>query len=232
MALSHVQSCSAIAKVASSTTATVSFGSNVTAGNAVVVLVHQYGTSNRTHTVTDSAGATYTKLYDPGGTNQGPEFWICANHPGGTTPTVTVTADVINNYSASAAEFSGFDGSASLVGSDWYTDPGVTDNHQASASGLTYATECLALIAGGSLLGTNLTNSTALGGYAKMPSGYTDVSIFFAWDIFPSGCTAELGRWDSTGTDRQAMAGIILLAASGGGGGGTAQVIGGGWFGA
>lgn len=227
MALGHVQSCSAIGKTAGGTTATAAFGSNVTAGNAVVVLVHQYGTSTRTHTITDTAGATYTSLYDPGGTGQGPEFWICANHPGGTTPTVTATASGTNNFAVSAAEFSGFGGGASLVGSDWYTDPGVSDNHQASASGLTYGSECLALLAGASLLGANLTNGTALAGYVKMPSGFTDIAIFFAWDIFPSGCTAELGRWDSTGTDRQAMTGIILLAE---GGAATASITG-GWFG-
>lgn len=191
---------------------TVTFGANITAGNAIILFINYTATSTRTFTVSDNVvGSTgWTKAVDFGAT-LGPEIWYRANHDGGA---VTITAGHASTgaFLCSAAEFSGFGATITVDATDTFTDAGVTDNHASSDTGVSSANEVVAVIAGNAE-GANFTdaNGTA-SSYTEVPAATVNATVWAGFRVFASGATNETGAWVSTGTDRVANSVIALLS--------------------
>jgi len=229
MPLAVVQNSTAIVRATGNPlTSVLGFGSAITTGNAVFVLITQQSGSTRTFTVDDGTAAVYVKIVDfphvSGYVSNG-ELWCCANHPGGTSvPSVTH-----NNGSAdfrvSALEMSGFGGTVEVIDTDIVDESVAGNSHISSAAGLTTGRECVAIVQG-STGGSNFTNSVEGSGYTKIPASYVETTTYHAQKIFASGCTAEQGAWTHTGITRDVTSWISLLGPpmAGGGGGGVALI--------
>jgi hypothetical protein len=213
--------------------ASLTFGSAITAGSTIAVLIHQSGVVGRTFGVTEGgSGAGWSNLHNTAGGSIGiSRFWGRANHPGGSATIAVGHGQNTADFACCAVEFEAGT-SLNLVDDDEFVDAAVTDFHRSSTSGLTTALSVLGLIAAGAA-STNFTNGVPKSGSGWTKIGGTDANYFFAYQEFPSGTTAQLGEWDSTGTDRIARSGMVLLGteAPEGGGGAIGRAAQAWWFG-
>lgn len=124
-----LQSC-----IGSSTgsTATATFGSNVTAGSTIVVCAIQF-TTGKTFTIHDGETNTYSTILGPtNGSSSTLQSWICTSAIGGTTNTVTVVSAggfiiiVALEYAASLGITGVLDKSSVATGSSTALNSGAT----------------------------------------------------------------------------------------------------------
>lgn len=199
--------------VVSGTTGDVSI--SPTAGNALVVYVGQTGSAGRTYTVSDNVDGTTgwaQAVYNNPGRASG--IWYKVNIPSGIT-TITVAASGTAGYQFAASEFSGMGTVITVDDSDSNNEAVGSDNHQASATGVSSSNEVIAAVAG--VLTAAATECNAGTGYTEVINPSSATSRLFEWDILsaPSG---EVGAWTSTGTDRIGVSSIALLSGNASGG--------------
>lgn len=213
--------------------ASLVFPAPITAGSTVVALIHQSGITGRTFSVLESGSATgWASIFQGAGASIGvPRFFGRPNHPGSADTLTVGHGQNTVDFAACAIEFEAGT-SLNLIDDDEFVDAAVTDFHRSSTSGLTTAESVLGLISAGAA-NTNFTNGVPKSGSGWTKIGGTDANYFFAYQEFPSGTTAQLGEWDSTGTDRIARSGMVLLGteAPEGGGGAIGRAAQAWWFG-
>lgn len=112
MAAAHVQS--AQGSYGGSTSATATFGSNVTTGNLIVVFVDVNSVTATINTPTDTGGNTYTALDTTTGLNSRTKGFYAKNVTGGSSFGVTATLGAGAFGSISVHEASGLDTTAPL----------------------------------------------------------------------------------------------------------------------
>lgn len=219
MALAWVQDSAAVvlsAPAPTNQTATLTFGSNVTAGNTLVVYVALHNVATRTFTVSDNVDGAWTggEIVSTNPYLGAALFWK-ANHTGGAV-TITVTHGLASSsFYAGASEFSGFGTTPVEDASDSLAESVATDNHTCSASGITSANECIAVCA--CVLNSIVTSTAAGSGYTEHTDGSTGgTRILFQWQRFASGTSAHTGPWTSVGTDRTGTSVIALLSGTAG----------------
>lgn len=212
MAIAHVQDSSAVVTASGNPeTASVAFGSNVTAGSMLVVFIAQFTSSVRTYTISDNVvGSTGWTKAKGIASSQEAEVWYRANHTGGSV-TISVTHGLSSTvFVAGAAEFSGLGATVTVDASDSLAEGSNLNSHTCSTSGITSANSVVAACSG--VLGAIGTECNPGTGYAEVTSGFVNNSSCFQWKLFPSGCTSETGAWASTGTARQGRSVIALLS--------------------
>jgi hypothetical protein len=119
-------------------------GTNVTAGNRLVVMVGIWGSPTRTaKTVTDSAGNTYTELLHFSGSDKTElSIWSAPiTAGGGTKPAVKVTASGSADVGATVLEYAGLSSAAGAAAVDQLASAtGTTSGAATVSSGPTAAT--------------------------------------------------------------------------------------------
>ncbi|MGV3515459.1 hypothetical protein [Luteitalea sp.] len=206
--------------------ASLVFPAPITAGSTVAALIHQSGITGRTFGVTEGGSPTgWSSIFQGAAASIGvPRFFGRPNHPGSNDTLLVGHGQNTVDFAACAIEFEAGT-SLQLVLSDEFVDAAVTDFHRASNTGLTTGDAVLGLISAGAA-NTNFTNGVPKSGSGWTKIGGTDANYFFAYQEFPSGTTAQLGEWDSAGTDRVARSGMVLLGTAA-----TVARVTGGWFG-
>lgn len=210
MAIAQVQNSASASGAGTPTVASISL--SPTAGNTVVVYVTQIVSNTRTYTVSDNidgtTGWTQAVYLNPTGAAG---IWYKQNVPSGIT-TITVTANTsTTTMSAAATEFSGMGTVTTRDAFDSLNETPTTSNtHTCSASGVTSANPVIAVCAGiFTASGGEINPGT---GYNEVPTGFTSGSSLKQYQIFPSGCTSEVGTYTNTTTARSGIGAIALLS--------------------
>ena len=215
MALAHVQDVSAAATGNPLTAGLALTG--VVAGATLVVHIAQTASGTRTYSVSDTGGGTWVEavradalLID---TTRETAVWYCANHPTGGSITVNVTHGINDvAFTAGVSEYSGFNGSVTVLASDTFTDTTLTVNHKMSSAGISGSGELLAV--GSGVLRGSGTECNPGSGYTEAPNAKAAIDTLFQWRIFASGCSSEVGAWTNTVTNRASLNAFCLLASS------------------
>jgi hypothetical protein len=212
MAIAVAQICTEIGTGAGTTPATVTFTNPITAGNVIAVMLIQTATATRTYTCADNIIGSYGTEDIVNNVRGAISIWHSAIHSGGET-TVTVTGNTGSTpFYIVALELSGFpSGAAANPPSDFLQEPVASDDHTASASGVSAAGDAISLVAG-YLYSATTTDTHIHDGYTRILSGSTSLSFIFEYKLFPSGVSNEVGSWGSTGTDRVGYSAIVLLS--------------------
>jgi hypothetical protein len=140
---------------------TITWTSNTTSGNLIIVLVGINSGAITVTGITDSQSNSYARI-DSGGAGDGTniyEFWYAYNITGGTTPTITTTTSAGAATQLIIREYSGIIGSSNpLIGHN--TDRDSVLSSAASAGWASGPPNCL--IVGG--CGTNSTSGSFTAG--------------------------------------------------------------------
>lgn len=114
--------------------ATATFGSNVTAGNLIVVLV---ASAQNITSLSDGLGNTYTKIdADITADSKSGDLWYAKNITGGSC-TITSTTTNYNDTCIIAFEFSGLDTTAPLDQHTYTNESGYVTSHSSGSTSTT-----------------------------------------------------------------------------------------------
>lgn len=224
MAWAHVQSTS-VANTTPAGSNNLSYGSNVTAGNLLVVVAATYVATGSQVVpnggVTDSQGNTYTRQTNADGiTDAGGSLSVHTALAGSTGAcTVTVNATGSSDYhSISIHEFSGIS-SATPEAVNSQRNAAATSAPSPSIS----SSSANALIFGAmSYTGAVTTISTAATGYTQRTEGEDGASYmpFNTGDKDGGAAGSQTATW-TLGAARESLCAILALTPTGGGGGGS-----------
>ena len=175
MAIAWVQSTTGSETTGTGSYSSTAFGSSVTVGNAIVVVVTSDGNNaSQVTNITDSKGNTYSKLAESVNTSQSTQryvaVWMTKVTTGGTSNAITVTYNAAssNNSAVAAQEFSGFTGTPTL---DKTAGGGSTTATTSPTTSTTASTTVAAeLIVGGFVANSTIASFSAGSGYSNASS--------------------------------------------------------------
>jgi len=183
--------------IASASLTTVSL-TNTSAGDAVLVMVFKNSTSNRTHTVTDDLGNSYTLIGDAGTCSSDRCVQLFANHSvtGSGTRVVSVQqSSTLVSYAVLAFKIAcspdacEADQFSSLVQS-------ATTSHFSSAGSTVIDTAADSVVVAGCLTGASTGTISGLGTYETLSESSAIIHAMFEDDV-ATALTDERGAWTS-----------------------------------
>lgn len=187
----------------------------VTAGNTLIVLVHQTAAATRSYTaVSDIDGALTSRVaYNPGLAIAILELRVASagNH------TVTVTANTgSTNFEAKLIEVSALDITATPT-TGTFADGADTTTHYSAAVGDIDTTGAGFLVSAGTLgsaSGVSSTTADTGNGWAKFGTMSSDIRVFSQYLVAGAARADERGAWTHGATSRSATCAIAFFPAA------------------